>query len=115
MIAVFESGGKQYKIEKGSIIDIELVSGEEGSEVLFDKVLLTSDKGKTSIGTPFIEGAVVKATILSEFRDKKKIVFKFKRKTGYQLKQGHRQSLNTIKIESIELKKNTKQKSSETK
>ena len=114
MIAVFESGGKQYKVEKGSIIDIELVDGEQGTEVLFDKVLLFSDKGKSSIGTPYLEGAVVKATILSEFRDKKKIVFKFKRKTGYQLKQGHRQSLNTIKIESINLKSKTK-KSSETK
>jgi len=101
MFAVIETGGKQYKVEDGLIIDIEKIDGEPTSFVTFDKVLLHFDGKTTQIGTPYIEGYKVTAKVLNQIRDKKKIVFKFKSKTGYKKKQGHRQSLTTIKIDSI--------------
>jgi large subunit ribosomal protein L21 len=104
MFAVIETGSKQYKVAKDTIIDIEKIDVEKTGKVQFDKVLLVADKEKIEIGKPYVEGAVVTGTVLNQYKDKKIIVYKFKRKTGYRLKQGHRQQLTTIKIESIKLK-----------
>ncbi|RAP32864.1 50S ribosomal protein L21 [Candidatus Marinamargulisbacteria bacterium SCGC AG-410-N11] len=98
--AVIETGGKQYKIYENSIINIEKLTQEVNTEIKFDKVLLKHDK-TTTIGSPYIENATVTASIIEQFKDSKKIVFKFKNKTGYQKKQGHRQNITKVKITKI--------------
>ncbi len=101
MFAIIETGGKQYKVEAGTIIDIEKLEGEIASKFTFDKVVLVDNEGQTKIGQPYVEGATVVAAILNHIKDDKKIVFKFKPKTGYKKKAGHRQLLTTIKVETV--------------
>lgn len=101
MFAVIKTGGKQYKVQVGDILHIEKLIVEEGQKVTFDQVLLIDDNGKTLIGTPFIEDARVKAEVIENFKDKKVIVFKKKRRKQYKRKRGHRQELTRIKIEEI--------------
>lgn len=101
MFAVIETGGKQHMVGEGSIIDVEKLDGNESSTHTFDKVLLISDGKNVQIGQPYLAGATVSADVVSHFRDDKQIVFKFKSKTGYKKKQGHRQSLTTVRIQSI--------------
>jgi large subunit ribosomal protein L21 len=102
MYAIIETGGKQYKVEKGSVLDIELLLGKkEGEAVSFNKVLLLSKKGDIEIGTPYIKDAAVEGKILSVAKDKKVTTYKFKRKTNYHRTIGHRQIYTRIKIESI--------------
>jgi len=101
MFAVIESGGKQYNVAKGDIIDIEKINGEESGTHIFDKVLLYKETKDLSIGQPYLENVQVKAFILNQFKDKKQIVFKFKTKTGYKKTQGHRQCLTRVRIEDI--------------
>ena len=101
MFAVIKTGGKQYKVQVGDILHIEKLIVEEGQKVTFDQVLLIDDNGKTLIGTPFIEDAQVKAEVIENFKDKKVIVFKKKRRKQYKRKRGHRQELTRIKIEEI--------------
>ncbi|MBT3261340.1 50S ribosomal protein L21 [bacterium] len=103
MIAVIETGGKQYKIEEGLILDIEKIEAANKKEVAFDKVLLIKNKDTVLIGQPYIDKAVVMAEILEDYKDKKVIVFKFKKKTGYKKTKGHRQHLTRIKINKIKL------------
>lgn len=99
--AIIETGGKQYQVEEGTIIDIEKLDTEPNKKVTFDKVLLLDDGTELKIGQPYVEGANVSATVLNQYRGDKLIVFKFKKKTGYKKTQGHRQSLTTVKIESL--------------
>ncbi len=101
MLAVIETGGKQYKVTEGLIIDIERLPDEVSSNVVFDKVLLFNDGAATKLGAPFLEGATVTALVLNQHRDDKKLIFKLKNKTGYKRTRGHRQYLTTIKIQSI--------------
>ncbi len=101
MYAVVEWGGKQYKIEEGSILDVEKIDGEEGSLVVFDKVLLYSDGDKIHVGNPYIEGMQVKATLEEQRKGKKVIVFKYRRRHKYRVKNGHRQRLSRVKINKI--------------
>jgi large subunit ribosomal protein L21 len=102
MFAIIETGGKQYKVEKGSVLDIELLLGKkEGDAISFNKVLLLSKKDNVEIGTPYIKDAEVSAKILSVAKDKKVTTFKFKRKTNYHRTIGHRQIYTRIKIEAI--------------
>lgn len=100
MLAVIETGSKQYIIEEGQIIDIERIEGGINDVVTFDTVLLTSD-GKTSeVGQPYLNTSV-SATILNHHRDKKIRVFHYKPKTGYKKTHGHRQNLSTVRIDKI--------------
>ncbi len=99
--AVIETGGKQYRVEKESVLDVELLGVEEGQTVEFDQVLATSDGSELTIGTPVVESAKVTATVVENFRDKKIYAFKKKRRKGYRKKKGHRQGLTKLKIESI--------------
>ncbi len=99
--AVIETGGKQYRVEKDTVLDVELLGVEEGQTVEFDQVLATSDGSELTIGTPVIESAKVTATVVENFRDKKIYAFKKKRRKGYRKKKGHRQGLTKLKIESI--------------
>lgn len=99
--AIIETGGKQYRVSSGTILEFEKLEGEAQNSVTFDKVLLVSDGKDVKIGQPYVEGAKVKGTILDQKRDKKVLVFKFKKKTGYKKTQGHRQYLTTVKIDTI--------------
>lgn len=96
--AVIETGGKQYVIKDGDVLDFEKIEGANESGIVFDKVLLTYDGEKTVVGTPYVENAKIEATIVDQHKDKKKIVFKFKNKTGYKRFKGHRQSLTRVQF-----------------
>ncbi|MCL4115238.1 UNVERIFIED_CONTAM: hypothetical protein GTU68_027276 [Idotea baltica] len=101
MYAIVEIAGQQFKVAKDQKVYVHRLQGEEGSKVTFDNVLLTEDKGSVTIGAPAIEGAAVTAKILSHLQGDKVIVFKKKRRKGYRKKNGHRQALSEIQIESI--------------
>ena len=99
--AIIETGGKQYKIKEGDEIFVELLSSEDGEKVTFNNVLAIFDKKNSKIGSPYVEGATVEATVVKSGKTKKIIVFKMKRRKGYRLKQGHRQPYTKVKIEKI--------------
>ena len=103
MIAVIKTGGKQYKVSPGDKIKIEKIVGKEGKEISFKEVLLVEKNKKLEIGTPLVKGAKVIGKILSQGKDKKIIVFKYKPKTRYKKKQGHRQLYTEVEIVKIEL------------
>ncbi|MBE5919880.1 MAG: 50S ribosomal protein L21 [Pseudobutyrivibrio sp.] len=100
MYAIIATGGKQYKVSEGDIITIEKLGVEAGEKVTFDQVLAVSDK-ELKVGAPTVEGASVEASVVKEGRGKKVIVYKYKRKTGYHKKNGHRQAFTQVKIEKI--------------
>ena len=101
--ACIKTGGKQYRVKEGDVIDVELLGAEEGSEVEFKEVLMLRDldNGTSKVGQPFVEGASVKATVLGMVQGEKVDVYKFKRRQNYHKKQGHRQQYNRVRIESI--------------
>ena len=101
MYAIFETGGKQHKVTQGEIIRVEKLDAEPGSEIVFDNVMMVKTDENTMIGKPYVENASVKAEIIEEGKDKKIIVFKYKRKKNYQRKQGHRQRYTAIRITDI--------------
>lgn len=101
MYAIVDIAGQQFKVEAGKKIYVHRLKEEAGASVSFDKVLLTDNDGAVQIGTPYVSGVAVKATILEHVKGNKVIVFKKKRRKGYQKKNGHRQCLTQIKIESI--------------
>ena len=102
MHAVIKTGGKQYIVEPGDIIDIEKISGEPGEEVNFEEVLLVSADGEdVKVGSPVVESARVEGRIVKQKRGEKIVVFKFKRRKGYRKKAGHRQNLTRVEITSI--------------
>lgn len=101
MYAVIETGGKQYRVQEGDTIFIEKVDGNQGDAVSFERVLLLSDESEVKVGKPYVEGAIVNASILEQGKAKKIIVFKFKAKKDYRRKQGHRQPYTKVKIEKI--------------
>lgn len=104
MYAIVEIAGQQFKVAKDQKVFVNRLSGEEGDEVSFDKVLLTGDGDNITLGAPAIEGALVGAKISRHLKGDKVIVFKKKRRKGYQKKNGHRQSLTEIVIGDISLK-----------
>jgi len=101
MFAVIKTGGKQYKVQEGDVLNVEKLNMEKEKKVTFDKVLLIEDEGKTLIGTPFVENALVRAEVIENFKDKKVLIFKKKRRKQYRRTRGHRQELTRIKIEEI--------------
>ncbi len=101
--AIIETGGKQYKVTPGQSIDVERLDVTEGNTVELDKVLIIADGDKVTVGTPTIDGARVLATSEAEGRGKKVIVFKYKRKTRYRKKTGHRQPYTRLTIDRIVL------------
>ena len=100
MYAIIATGGKQYKVAEGDSLRVEKLGAAEGESVTCDQVLVVND-GTMKIGAPYVEGATVTATVEKEGRSKKVIVYKYKRKTGYHKKNGHRQSYTQVKIEKI--------------
>lgn len=101
MYAVVNIQGFQYKVEEGQQIFVNRLATEAGETVEFDEVLLVDKEGAVTVGKPFVAGGSVKAKVLDHVKDDKIIVFKKKRRKGYRVKNGHRQQLSQIEIESI--------------
>ena len=101
MYAVIKSGGKQHKVSEGEEILLEKISLDEGDVIEFSEVLAVNKDGNLNIGKPLLEGAVVKGKVLNHLKTKKITVIKMKRRKDYRKKQGHRQNLTKVKIESI--------------
>ena len=102
MYAIIETGGKQYKVEEGQIIDIEMLEAREGDEVVFDKVLAVNTGDDLEVGTPLVKGARATARVLKQDKHTKIIVFKYKAKKNYRKKSGHRQPYTRVKVQRIE-------------
>ena len=105
MYAIVDIAGQQFKVEKDQKIFVHRLNAEEGSKVNFDNVLLVDNNGKVNVGTPTISGATVSATVLNHLKGEKVLVFKKKRRKGYQKCNGHRQYLSYIQIDGIVDKK----------
>jgi large subunit ribosomal protein L21 len=103
MYAIFRTAGKQFRAEPGRTLRIPSLKAEPGSKLTFDQVLLGSNGSVVKAGTPLVAGATVTAEVVRHGRDKKIVVFKFKRRKNYARKQGHRQGFTEVRIESVEL------------
>lgn len=102
MYAVIETGGKQYKVGKGDVIEVEKLDGDASSRIVFDRVLLVADEGgDVKVGNPYLKGVKVEAVIVEQKKDRKVIVFKMKRRKNYRRKRGHRQRLTVVEIKQI--------------
>ena len=101
MYAVIKSGGKQHKVSEGEEILLEKLSLDEGEVIEFSEVLAVNKDGNLNVGKPLLEGAVVKAKVINHLKTKKITIIKMKRRKDYRKKQGHRQNLTKVKIESI--------------
>ena len=101
MTAIFETGGKQYKVSEGDIVYIEKLDVSEGDTVAFDKVLAIVDGENSRFGTPYLDGTKVEANVVKNGKGKKIIVFKHKRRKNYTRRQGHRQPYTKVQITSI--------------
>lgn len=101
MYAIVDIAGQQFKVEKDQKVYVHRLEGKEGDKVEFENVLLVDNGGKVDVGTPNVAGVTVSAKILSHLKDDKVIVFKKKRRKGYQKSNGHRQYLTQIQIENI--------------
>ena len=100
MFAVIKTGGKQYKVEVGTVLKVEKLAAEVNSDVEIKEVLLVGEGDNVKVGTPVVEGATVVATVKEHGKGDKKINFKYNKKTYYR-KEGHRQSFTTIEVKSI--------------
>jgi len=108
MFAVIQSGGKQYRVSPGDVLDVERVAlpdgkEDEGSAIQFDRVLMVSGDGGVEVGNPVVEGALVSASLVGAVRGPKIRVFKKKKRKGYRRTTGHRQDLHRVKIGEIRL------------
>ena len=104
MYAVIKTGGKQYKVAAGDKVKVEKLTGDVGSTVVIDKVLLIADGETTTIGAPLVAGAKVNATVVSHGRNDKVMIFKMRRRKHYRKTQGHRQSYTELQIDTISAK-----------
>ena len=103
MYAVIKTGGKQYRVDPGKEVRVEKLDGELGDPVTFDQVLMASDGENIRVGKPFLEDTKVVGRITQQGKNKKILVFKYKRRKGYRKKMGHRQQFTQIKIDEIML------------
>jgi large subunit ribosomal protein L21 len=99
--AIVEDGGKQYKAVEGQTIEVDRFQAEFGEQVDLDRVLLITDGKNTSVGTPYLDGAIVEATVDSQIKGPKIVVFKYKARIRYRVKTGHRQKYTRLRIASI--------------
>lgn len=104
MYAVIKTGGKQYKVTEGMNLKVEKLEGEAGAKLTLEDVLFVGGNGQARIGMPKVEGASVAAEIVRQAKDKKIIVYKKKRRKGYEKRYGHRQQYTEIKINKIEVR-----------
>ena len=100
--AIFKTGGKQYRVKQGDVLDVELLALDVGSIAEFDEVLALSENGQVNFGSPTLSGAKVTAEVQSHYKDRKVIVFKYKSKTRYRRKLGHRQNYTRLLIQGIQ-------------
>lgn len=103
MFAIIEAGGGQHKVEAGSRLVINKIPGEQGSDVVLDRVVMVADGEKVTIGDPHVAHAKVVATVIKQDRDKKVIVFKKRPKKGFKRTQGHRQYITELKVKEIQI------------
>ncbi|HIS37275.1 TPA: 50S ribosomal protein L21 [Candidatus Scatousia excrementigallinarum] len=101
MYAIVETGGKQYPVEEGRYIDVELLDAEKDSKIVFDKIVMIVNGKKSKVGQPYVTGASAEGTVLAHDKAKKIIVFKQRPKKGYRKKQGHRQQFTRVMINKI--------------
>lgn len=101
MYAIIETGGKQYKVQEGDVLRVELLTAAVGDVIEMEKVLLISGENGAKIGAPYVQGAKVQAKVEKHGKGKKIIVYKYKAKKNYRKKQGHRQPFTSIVIEKI--------------
>ena len=101
MFAIVETGGKQYQVEEGRYLDVELLDGEKDSKVVFDKVVMIVNGKKSKVGQPYVAGASAEGVIVKHDKAKKVIVYKQRPKKGYRRKQGHRQGFTRVMISKI--------------
>ncbi|MDA8382781.1 MAG: 50S ribosomal protein L21 [Betaproteobacteria bacterium] len=101
MYAVIKTGGKQYRVAAGEKLKIEQIPADIGSEIVLDQVLMVADGDTLSVGSPIVDGASVKATVLAQGRGKKIHIFKMRRRKHYRKSQGHRQNYTEIRIDAI--------------
>ena len=101
MYAIVETGGKQYQVEEGRYVDVELLGEEKDAKVVFDKVVMIVNGKKSKVGQPYVANAKVEGTIVKTDRAKKIIVFKQRPKKGYRKKQGHRQGFTRVMVSKI--------------
>ena len=99
--AVFKTGGKQYRVQPGDTLDVELLPNEVDSLAEFGEVLAVSRDGELTVGSPTVAGATVRAQVKSHYKDRKVMVYKYKAKTRYRRKRGHRQSYTRVVIQDI--------------
>lgn len=101
MFAIIRTGGKQYKVQKDDIIQVDNLASEAGKVIDLNEVLFIGNGDKMTVGAPLVKGASVKATVLEQKKDKKVIVFKKKRRQNYRRKNGHRQDITILKVTDI--------------
>ena len=101
MYAIVETGGKQYQVEEGRYVDVELLEADNDSKIVFDKVVMIVNGKKSKVGQPYVTGASAEGTVLAHDKAKKIIVFKQRPKKGYRKKQGHRQGFTRVMINKI--------------
>ena len=101
MFAVFQSGGKQHRVSEGDVVKVELLEGEPGVEVTFDRVLMVADGDNVNVGTPYVNDGKVTAEVVRVDRGNKVRIIKFKRRKDYLKRQGHRQWFTEVKITGI--------------
>lgn len=101
MYAIVESGGKQYKVAKDEVIDVEILNQKPNDEITFNNVLLVADNDNIKIGTPFVSSAKVIACVVRNFKGKKVLIFKFRRRKASKTRKGHRQQLTKVRIKEI--------------
>lgn len=102
MYAIIETGGKQYRVSEGDVVFIEKLEAAEGEAVTFDRVLTVVTEGDVKVGQPVVAGAKVTGTVKGHGKGKKILVFKYKAKSNYRRRQGHRQPFTKVTIEKIE-------------
>lgn len=113
MFAIVETGGKQYQVEEGRYLDVELLEGEANAKVVFDKVVMIVNGKKSKVGQPYVAGASAEGTIVKHDKAKKVIVYKQRPKKGYRKKQGHRQGFTRVMISKIRTSAQKKAETSE--
>ena len=114
MYAIVETGGKQYQVEEGRYVDIELIGEEADAKVVFDKVVMIVNGKKSKVGQPYVEKATVEGTVIKTDRAKKIIVYKQRPKKGYRRKYGHRQGFARVMIDKIRTTAAKKEATTET-
>jgi len=102
MYAILETGGKQYKVKPGDLVEVEKLPGAAGDAIELGRGLMVADGDQVTIGTPLVEGAKVVGEVVDQHRGPKIIVFKYKAKVRYRRKTGHRQSLTTVRVTEIQ-------------